>query len=194
MAEALEAQREALAGWTELAETERVGNAQRWMSRLTWFSGDTARAWEYAALATATLEGTGGVEEAMAASNRAQLGMLAFDLDTTRHWAGRALSLVEGRTDRAAEEVRVHALNNLGAVEIDSGDAAGAGSCSRTACGVRRRQTCTSTPPGRSPTSLPRAWRSTTTPARAPTSPSARSTARTATSTPGACTCAGSRR
>jgi predicted ATPase/DNA-binding CsgD family transcriptional regulator len=124
MTEALEAQREALAGWTELAQTERVGRSQRWMSRLTWFSGHTARAWEYATLATATLEGSGGVEEAMAASNRAQLGMLAFDLDTTRHWAGRALSLVEGRTDRAAEEVRVHALNNLGAVEIDSGDAA----------------------------------------------------------------------
>jgi DNA-binding CsgD family transcriptional regulator/tetratricopeptide (TPR) repeat protein len=124
MGEALDAQRQALAGWTELAETERVGSSQRWMSRLTWFSGDTVRAREFATLATATLEGSGGVEEAMAASNRAQLGMLAFDLDATRHWAGRALRLVEGRTDRAAEEVRVHALNNLGSVEIDSGDAA----------------------------------------------------------------------
>ncbi len=50
----------------------------------------------------------------MAASNRSQLAMLAYDLDGTREWGHRALALVEGRDDAEAEEVRVHALNNLG--------------------------------------------------------------------------------
>ena len=36
----------------------------------------------------------------MAASNRSQLAMLAHDLEGTRLWAGRALTLVEGRDDR----------------------------------------------------------------------------------------------
>ncbi|MGC4110874.1 MAG: LuxR C-terminal-related transcriptional regulator [Nocardioides sp.] len=122
MEEALAARQAALGFWRELGETELAGDAERWVSRLSWFSGDTPLAREYAERACATLDGTGGIAEAMAASNRAQLGMLAFDLDGTRHWAGRAMSLVEGRDDRAAEEVRVHALNNLGSVETDSGD------------------------------------------------------------------------
>jgi DNA-binding CsgD family transcriptional regulator/tetratricopeptide (TPR) repeat protein len=123
VAEALESQRAALAVWTELGETERIGDAQRWMSRLSWFLGDNARAQEYAVLASTTLEGTGGTAEAMAASNRSQLGMLAYDLAGTRAWGHRALALVEGRADDDAEEVRVHALNNIGTMEVDSGDA-----------------------------------------------------------------------
>jgi DNA-binding CsgD family transcriptional regulator len=58
----------------------------------------------------------------MAASNRAQLRMLAADLEGTREAAGRALALVEGQDDPASEEVRVHALNNLGTAEVDRGD------------------------------------------------------------------------
>ena len=123
MAEALEAQREALAVWTELGESERVGDAQRLMSRLSWFQGTSGQAEEYAALACTTLDGTGGTAEAMAASNRSQLAMLAYDLDGTREWGHRALALVEGRDDPEAEGVRVHALNNIGTIEVDSGDA-----------------------------------------------------------------------
>ncbi len=119
---ALESQQAALAVWSELGDRERVGDAQRWISRLSWFFGDNPRAEEYAALACATLEGTGGAAEAMAASNRSQLRMLSLDLDATRTWGYRALSLVDGRHDREAEEVRVHALNNLGVVEVESGD------------------------------------------------------------------------
>ena len=59
----------------------------------------------------------------MAASNRSQLAMLAYDLDGTREWGHRALALVEGRDDPEAEGVRVHALNNIGTIEVDSGDA-----------------------------------------------------------------------
>jgi DNA-binding NarL/FixJ family response regulator len=122
MAEAFEAQRSAWKVWTELGDSERVGNAQRLMSRFSWFQGDSLQAQEYAVRASATLEGTGGTAEAMAASNRSQLGMLAYDLDGAREWGRRALALVEGRGDPEAEEVRVHALNNLGTIEVDSGD------------------------------------------------------------------------
>jgi DNA-binding CsgD family transcriptional regulator len=122
VAEALESQQAALAAWTRLGDVERIGDAQRAMSRLSWFHGDNERAEEYAALASSTLEGTGTTTEAMAASNHSQLAMLAYDLERTREWGRRALDLVEGRDDTAAEEVRVHALNNLGTMEADSGD------------------------------------------------------------------------
>jgi DNA-binding NarL/FixJ family response regulator len=122
IAEAVDSQQAALTVWSELGDAERVGDSQRRMSRLSWFHGDNARAEEYAALAYATLEGTGSTAEAMAASNRGQLAMLSNDLGGTREWARRALGLVEGDENPAAEEVRVHALNNLGTMEVDSGD------------------------------------------------------------------------
>jgi DNA-binding CsgD family transcriptional regulator len=120
---ALESRESALEAWTGLGETEQVGDTLRWMSRLSWFTGDSAQAEQYAARAYQTLEGSGGIPEAMAASNRSQLRMLAYDLDGTREWAERALALVAGGTDPASEEVRVHALNNLGTAEADSGNA-----------------------------------------------------------------------
>src|SRR4051794_29221460 len=121
-AEALGSQHSALSIWTDLRNTVRIGEAQRWMSRISWFYGDNAQAERFAALACATLEGTGGAAEAMAASNRSQLRMLATDLEGTREWADRAMSLVAGADDRDAEEVRVHAMNNLGTAEADHGD------------------------------------------------------------------------
>jgi DNA-binding CsgD family transcriptional regulator len=122
MEEARAARAQALEVWSDLGDVEQIGNAQRWLSRLLWFVGENAAAEELAATAYATLEGTGGTSEAMAASNRGHLCMLALDLEGTRAWATLALDLVEERDDRAAEEVRVHALNNLGTAELDSGD------------------------------------------------------------------------
>jgi len=112
----------ALEVWTGLHVTEQIGDCERWLSRLSWFLGQNQAAQDYAAAACATLRGVGGVPEAMAASNRAQLCMLAFDVEGTRTWGARALELVEGREGIPAEEVRVHALNNLGVAEIDGGD------------------------------------------------------------------------
>src|SRR5262249_19605237 len=122
ISEALESQQASLGLWTQLGDAEHIGDAQRRISRFSWFHGDNVNAEDYADLAYTTLKGTGSTAEAMAASNRSQLAMLAYDLDGTREWGRRALSLVEGRTDAAAEEVRVHALNNLGTMEVDSGD------------------------------------------------------------------------
>src|SRR5262249_39975178 len=68
-------------------------------------------------------DGIGGPVEGMAASNRGQLRMLALDLDGTREWATRAMTLGAGDDARAAEEGRVHALNKLGTVEGGDGGA-----------------------------------------------------------------------
>ena len=58
----------------------------------------------------------------MALSNRAQLFMLAGDLEGTREWAGRALALLdELPPGPGIEDVRVHALNNLGTAESEAG-------------------------------------------------------------------------
>lgn len=122
MVEAFDAQRSAWQTWTELGEALRVGNALRLMSRFSWFQGNSAEAAAYGVQAYDVLDGTGGTAEAMAASNRSQIAMLANDLATTREWGRRALALIEGRDDLDAEEVRVHALNNLGTMEVDSGE------------------------------------------------------------------------
>ena len=124
IAEALDARREALAIWVEVGDVDEVGDAQRWLSRLSWFAGDSADAKTYAIAACETLAGRGTPDEAMALSNRAQLTMLAGDLEGTRDWAGRALRLLDTMPEGPrVEDVRVHALNNLGTVELESGDA-----------------------------------------------------------------------
>jgi DNA-binding CsgD family transcriptional regulator len=114
---------QALQVWTDLGDIEQIGDSRRWLSRLSWFLGQTDVAEEYAVSAYAILQGTGGAAEAMAASNRGHLRMLAGDVEGTRAWATRALDLVRDRDDLAAEEVRVHALNNLGPAELDGGAA-----------------------------------------------------------------------
>ena len=124
IAEALDARREALAIWFEVGDVDEVGDAQRWLSRLSWFAGDSADAKTYAIAACEALAGRGTPDEAMALSNRAQLTMLAGDLEGTRDWAGRALRLLDTMPEGPrVEDVRVHALNNLGTVELESGDA-----------------------------------------------------------------------
>ena len=99
IAEALDARREALAIWVEVGDVDEIGDAQRWLSRLSWFAGDSADAKTYAIAACETLAGRGTPDEAMALSNRAQLTMLAGDLEGTRDWAGRALRLLDAMPD-----------------------------------------------------------------------------------------------
>lgn len=124
MQQAFEARGRAHRLWLELGDVVRVGDAERWLSRLSWFSGRGDVSEEYGARAYATLQGSGTVAEAMAASNRAQLCMLGFDLDGTRRWTELTLSLLDALPPGdEVEEVRLHALNNRGTVEVDSGDA-----------------------------------------------------------------------
>ena len=121
--EAIIATREALDIWDAAGEGVRVGDAWRCLSRLSWFAGRRDDAEQQAEAAIDLLEGTETVEQALAYSNTAQLRMLSSDLAGTREWGRRTLELVDrlpegGRRD----EVRLHALNNLGTMEITGGD------------------------------------------------------------------------
>ncbi len=120
--DALAARRESLEIWRELGDVDAVGDSQRWLSRLSWFAGFNDDAERYGAAATETLAGRGTWAEAMALSNRGQLCMLAGDLEGTREWAGRALAVLDALPPgRDVEDVRVHALNNLGTAENEAG-------------------------------------------------------------------------
>lgn len=122
--DALEARRQALAIWECLGERQHIGEAHRWLSRLSWFAGDNAQAERHAILAVETLAGTEDSAFAMACSNMAQLRMLAGDLEGTRQWGGKALRLVERLPEApGAEEARLHALGNVGTAELDGGNA-----------------------------------------------------------------------
>ena len=122
--EALDARREALDIWQSIGDVDEIGDTQRWLSRLSWFAGLNADAEPYAEAACETLAGHGTRGEAMALSNRAQLRMLAGDLEGTREWAGRALALLDALpAGSQVDDVRSHAQNNLGTVELEGGDA-----------------------------------------------------------------------
>ncbi len=117
--EARDARERALQLWREIGDAEREGDCLRWLSRLSWFSGDRPRADRYAEEAVALLEARApGRELAMAYSNRAQLAMLAAQTTDTVAWGGRAIELAERLDDR---ETLAHALNNVGTAQLLSG-------------------------------------------------------------------------
>lgn len=100
--------------------SERVGAAQRWLSRLSWFLGDGDDARRYADLAVATLSPLPpGHELAMALSNRSQVAMLARRVPEALDWGYRAVDLARTIGDR---EVESHALNNIGTALIYESD------------------------------------------------------------------------
>jgi DNA-binding CsgD family transcriptional regulator/tetratricopeptide (TPR) repeat protein len=121
--DAMSATQAALTIWEAAGDKVRVGDAYRCLSRLNWFAGRNDVAEEQAVLAVGSLEGSGTVELAMAYSNVAQLRMLSTDLTGTRTWGRRALDALEQLPDGPKRaEVTAHALNNLGTVEVSSGD------------------------------------------------------------------------
>jgi DNA-binding CsgD family transcriptional regulator/tetratricopeptide (TPR) repeat protein len=121
--QAIECTRRALEIWEVSGQTVRVGDAWRCLSRLSWFAGRNADAEAQAVVAVDLLDGSASVEQAMAYSNRTQLRMLSSDLAGTREWGRRTLDLVEQLPEGPRrDEVRVHALNNLGTMEATGGD------------------------------------------------------------------------
>lgn len=123
--EALDTVAQARELWDDLGDPLRVGDAWRCASRLHWFAGRNDEARADADRAVRLLGATGTVEEAMALSNRTQLSMLATDLDSTRDWGGRTLAVLDAlppADGTGTDEVRVHALNNLGTIEVTAGD------------------------------------------------------------------------
>ena len=108
--------------WDELGDPVRVGDAWRCGSRLQWFAGRNEDARAYADRAVELLDDTGTVEQALALSNRTQLAMLATRLAPTREWGARTLAVLDALpTGIDRDEVRVHALNNLGTIEVAAG-------------------------------------------------------------------------
>lgn len=125
IAEALQARGEACELWRQLGETVRQGDAIRWLSRLSWYNGQTAPAQAYADQAIELLKNQqpAGRELAMAYSNRAQLHMLQGENADAIAVGNRALQLAIALDDKAIE---VHALNNIGTAQLDIDDESGA--------------------------------------------------------------------
>ncbi|GAA0706359.1 AAA family ATPase [Dactylosporangium roseum] len=116
-AEGLDARRAAAEERRRRGEIERVGENLRWISRLAWWSGDTALARDRAVEAVELLETIEpGRELAMAYSNRSQLHMLAHELDAAVDWGDRAIALAERLGDL---ETAVHAAVNVGTARLD---------------------------------------------------------------------------
>src|SRR5215813_8060759 len=121
--EALNARAQAIQTWTELGNELRRGENLRWMSRITWFLGRRQEAEKYSAEAVAVLEALPpGPELAMAYSNRAQLHMLADEVEQAVFWGTRAIELSK---ELGATEALVHALNNVGTAQLIAHDEQG---------------------------------------------------------------------
>ena len=118
----IQARQKAIAIWRQSDRPGRVGDGLRWLSRLYWFQGNKREADDYAEQAVAFLEPLPGLELAMAYSNRSQLFMLAGESDPAKQWGEKALALAEKIN---ATEVSVHALTNIGTVELLDGEPAG---------------------------------------------------------------------
>jgi DNA-binding CsgD family transcriptional regulator len=120
---AVEAYSDALDGWRARADLLRVGDVQRWLSRMHWHLGSKDEAERYARDAIETLEQLPpGSELAMAYSNRAQLAALAHRADQAIEWASKAVAIAEPLGNGP---VLSHALNNLGVGRINGADEAG---------------------------------------------------------------------
>ena len=117
---AREARREALGVWTRLGVTLAIGRNLRWLSRLVWFAGDRDGAEAYADQAIEVLRTVPATGElAMAYSNRSQLGMLGRDLASSLTWGALSIELARRL---GADDVLIHALNNLGTARVNAGE------------------------------------------------------------------------
>jgi tetratricopeptide (TPR) repeat protein len=123
LADATATRERALGCWRAVADRRKEGDTLRWLSRLAWYEGRGADAERAGREAVELLEGLApGPELAMAYSNLSQLAMLARDNEEALAWGARAIQLAErlGQT-----ETLVHALNNVGTVEMCQGRPAG---------------------------------------------------------------------
>jgi DNA-binding CsgD family transcriptional regulator len=123
VAEAIGAREASLALWQSIGSRSKEGDCLRWLSRLSWFNGQTAAAESYAMAAVEVLEPLPpGRELAMAYSNRAQLHMLAEEAAPALAWGHKALALA---TAVGETEIECHALINIGSVRLARQEQAG---------------------------------------------------------------------
>ncbi|MET8462767.1 ATP-binding protein [Micromonospora zamorensis] len=122
-AQALDARQAALALREAEGDPLRIGENLRWVSRLCWWTGDSAAARTTGTRAVQVLESAPpGRQLAMAYSNMSQLLMLADDNGRAIDWGDRARELARRLGD---VETEAHALVNVGSARLQSGDVAG---------------------------------------------------------------------
>lgn len=125
IADALAARHASQELWHALGEGLREGDAWRWLSRLSWYNGQSGPAEAFAARAIEVLEALPpGRELAMAYSNRSQLRMLANQPEAALEWGRKALALTH-EPERDQDDVEIHVLNNIGTAKLDLGDTSG---------------------------------------------------------------------
>ena len=121
--ESLTTRRDALTLRTQLGQTARVGEDERWLARILWWTGQGAEAEAASRRAIAVLEPLGpSAELAMAYSGMSQLMMLSWRIADAIEWGDRAIELAR-RLDHG--ESLVHALTNVGTALHEDGDARG---------------------------------------------------------------------
>ena len=135
--EAIEAMHEALAGHRSLGDRLREGDGLRRLSDVLFCPGDRCTEAERLGRdAVAVLEGLdSGRELGLAYANMASLCMNREDPDGTVTWGTRALELAD-RIDGL--EIRLHALNTLGTMQLLGGDLAGAAKLEESIALARR--------------------------------------------------------
>lgn len=120
---ALEARRAALDIWRAEGQRLKEGDALRWLSRLSWYLGNSTQADEYCNAAVATLESLGpSAELASAYHNRADLALEAHQADIAIESSQRAVALAEAAGNR---EVVVDSLGTMGVMRLIIGDPLG---------------------------------------------------------------------
>ncbi|HSB90476.1 MAG TPA: protein kinase [Anaerolineales bacterium] len=115
-----DAYRQARDLYRDLGNTVQTGEMERRIGRIYWESGDRSMAMKHYTEALKLLEGRPPTPElARALSSMSQMYMLASDYDQAVVWGERALELA---ATVGAEDVQVHALNNLGSSYTGLGD------------------------------------------------------------------------
>ncbi len=117
---AIESQKKALEIWQLLGNRLKEGSSLRFISRLLWFEGKRVEADAMVLKAIGILETESPSSElAMAYSNYAQLRMLHDDAPQTVFWGNKALELA---SHFGVQDIRSHALNNLGTIRMHDPD------------------------------------------------------------------------
>ena len=117
--EVVNARRHAASLWRALERPEKIAHNLRWLSRLHWYRGEAADALRYSEKAIELYEDLPpSADKAMAYSYRSQLYMLHDEMDEAVDWGNKALAMEEQFPD---DEVRVHALNNIGTAQAFRG-------------------------------------------------------------------------
>jgi len=119
----IDARRHAITLWRALGRKDKVGENLRWLSRLHWYRGEAGKAAQYSDDAVEILESEEtSPEQALAYSLRSQMHMLNDRMEEAISWGEKAIVIAD-KFDR--EDVKVHALNNIGTAKIFRGDEAG---------------------------------------------------------------------